>query len=52
MFPNFGEIKELEIQETDIHGGTIRGNEISMYDASKIVRCEKSLSATYPFQKF
>lgn len=37
MFPSFGEFKQLEIQETDIHGGTIRGNEISMYDASKIV---------------
>ena len=37
MFPDFGELVELQNQQTDIHGGTIRENEISMYDASKIV---------------
>ncbi len=37
LFPEFGTIVELVDSGTDIHGGTVRHNSISMYDASKIV---------------
>jgi hypothetical protein len=37
LFPSFGTLKELVDSGEDIHGGTIRHNSISMYDASKIV---------------
>ena len=36
-FPYFGVIDELKSSETDIHSGTYRENNISMFDASKIV---------------
>ncbi len=37
LFPSFGTLNELLDSGEDIHGGTIRHNSISMYDASKIV---------------
>lgn len=37
LFPSFGELNELVDSGEDIHGGTVRHNSISMYDASKIV---------------
>ena len=37
LFPSFGTLNELIDSGEDIHGGTIRHNSISMYDASKIV---------------
>ena len=37
LFPSFGTLKGLVDSGEDIHGGTIRHNSISMYDASKIV---------------
>lgn len=37
LFPSFGTLNELVDSGNDIHGGTIRHNSISMYDASKIV---------------
>ena len=37
LFPSFGKLNELIDSGEDIHGGTIRHNSISMYDASKIV---------------
>ena len=37
LFPSFGTLNELPDSGEDIHGGTIRHNSISMYDASKIV---------------
>ena len=37
LFPSFGTLNELVDSGKDIHGGTIRHNSISMYDASKIV---------------
>lgn len=37
MFPSFGTTEQLKIQQNDIHSGTIRHDDISMYDASKIV---------------
>ena len=36
-FPHFGIIDELQPTEIDIHSGTHRENNISMFDASKIV---------------
>ena len=36
-FPHFGIIDELQPSEIDIHSGTHRENNISMFDASKIV---------------
>jgi len=36
-FPSFGEIDLVTPPEVDIHAGTIRYNDISMFDASKIV---------------
>jgi UDPglucose 6-dehydrogenase len=37
LFPSFGALEELVDSGEDIHGGTVRHNSISMYDASKIV---------------
>ena len=37
LFPAFGRLVPLEDTTEDIHGGTVRHNSISMYDASKIV---------------
>lgn len=37
LFPSFGTLNELIDSGVDIHGGTVRHNSISMYDASKIV---------------
>lgn len=37
LFPSFGVLDELVDSGEDIHGGTVRHNSISMYDASKIV---------------
>lgn len=37
LFPSFGTFNELVDSGKDIHGGTVRHNSISMYDASKIV---------------
>ena len=37
LFPSFGKLNELVDSGEDIHGGTVRHNSISMYDASKIV---------------
>ena len=36
-FPSFGVIDSVDVPSVDIHSGTIRHNEISMFDASKIV---------------
>ena len=36
-FPSFGEIEIVTPPEVDIHAGTIRYNDISMFDASKII---------------
>jgi|TARA_B100001741_G_C16537783_1_gene592811 phytanoyl-CoA hydroxylase len=36
-FPSFGEIDIVTPPEVDIHSGTIRYNDISMFDASKII---------------
>ena len=36
-FPSFGEIDIVTPPEVDIHSGTIRYNDISMFDASKVV---------------
>ena len=47
LFPAFGVLTHLEDAEDDIHGGTIRHNSISMYDASKIVaRQMKSITGS------
>jgi UDPglucose 6-dehydrogenase len=37
LFPSFGTFNKLVDSGKDIHGGTVRHNSISMYDASKIV---------------
>ena len=36
-FPHFGIVDELQTSEIDIHSGTHRDNNISMFDASKII---------------
>ena len=43
LFPAFGDIVPLEDASGDIHGGTVRHNSISMYDASKIVARQMKL---------
>lgn len=48
LFPAFGALTLLEDAADDIHGGTIRHNSISMYDASKIVAQQmKSITGSF-----
>jgi hypothetical protein len=42
MFPMFGSLVESPPPSLDIHGGTVRGGDISMFDASKIVGAQLS----------